>query len=250
MELDGVNLSECYQRLLHGFLAIDYLDIIPMKIILSDHQSGIVRLVMVTALLLPSTAGFAIHRLAPCRHRQNAYPNLNHVLVSQSWRAQKNPNKRGSLHEFQLYSGDDGNGTNDEGSNSQEELLSKRSVARAGGRKQKVNKPPSNNSRHDDGPLAFLRQWAVPLLLATVLLRFLFGGLFSSNSNYVYYSRSVYESTTYLRDGNVETKRKETFQSNVPGLVERSKDGSLSSFDRELVDLEDEVFDAFSIQRW
>jgi hypothetical protein len=247
MELDGVNLSESHQ---HGFLAIDYLDIIQMKIIMSDHQSGIVRLVVVTALLLPSTAGFAVHRLASCRHRQNA-SNLNHVLVSQSWRAQKNPNKRGSLHEFpQLYSGDDGNGTNDEGSNSQEELVSKRSVARAGGRKQKVNKPPSNNSRRDDGPLAFLRQWAVPLLLVTVLLRFLFGGLFSSNSNYVYYSRSVYESTTYSRDGNVETKRKETFQSNVPGLVERSKDGSLSSFDRELVDSEDEVSDAFSIQRW
>lgn len=141
------------------------------------------------------------------------------------------------------------NGSN--GPNSDDVFRSKRSVARAGGRKPKVNNPPPVPNKKEVGVLTFLRQWTVPLLLSAFLLRFVFGGLFPSSGNYVYYSRSVYQSITYARDGNVETKRKESFQSNIPGLVERSREGGgMISIDDELADFEDEIFDVVGIRVW
>jgi hypothetical protein len=54
-----------------------------------------------------------------------------------------------------------------------------------------------------------------------------------------------------MRDGNVETKRKETFQSNIPGLVEKSKDGvGTISIEDEIGEIEDELLDAFGIRGW
>jgi hypothetical protein len=86
----------------------------------------------------------------------------------------------------------------------------------------------------------------------TLFLRLLFGNLFGG-SNVVYYSSTVY-STTYSRDGNIETKTKESFESNIPGLVERAKEersqgnnamrGSyydINSIEDELLDVEDEI---------
>ena len=133
------------------------------------------------------------------------------------------------------------------------ELSSKRSVARAGGRKSKVSQKPPNNNNNDDSRIALLKQWAVSIIISVLLLRFLFGGLLSvGNTNYVYYTRSVYQSTTYSSDGNIETERRETFNSNVPGLIERSKVGSTSNsaIIDELENLEDEIFDAFNVKSW
>ena len=53
----------------------------------------------------------------------------------------------------------------------------------------------------------------------------------------VYYSQSVYQSTTYTQDGDVETKRKEIVQSNanVPSLLEKyGNDGIDIDTDEEL----------------
>jgi len=84
----------------------------------------------------------------------------------------------------------------------------------------------------------------------------MFGGG-SYGPNVVYYSRSVYQSTTYTQDGNVETARKENFQSNIPELVKRSQqqnanDGGIDGrgfFDILDQDMEDEI-DALLYQKW
>ena len=135
------------------------------------------------------------------------------------------------------------------------------STARIGGRrakKQKVKKDDNTN----DGPLStFIRQVGIPILLLTLFLRLLFGNLFGGGSNVVYYSSTVYQSTTYSRDGNIETKRKESFESNIPGLVERAKERSqgydntksalrgsyydINAIEEDLLDAEDEISSIF-----
>ena len=137
----------------------------------------------------------------------------------------------------------------------------KYSTARIGGRrakKQKVKKDDNTN----EGPLSvFIRQVGIPILLLTLFLRLLFGNLFGGGSNVVYYSSTVYQSTTYSRDGNIETKRKESFESNIPGLVERAKERSqgydngksalrgsyydINAIEEELMDAEDEINSVF-----
>ena len=138
--------------------------------------------------------------------------------------------------------------------------LQKYSTARIGGRrakKQKVKKEDNTN----DGPLSvFIRQVGIPILLLTLFLRLLFGTLFGGGSNVVYYSSTVYQSTTYSRDGNIETKRKESFESNIPGLVERAKERSqgsdngksargsyydINAIEEDLLDAEDEINSIF-----
>ena len=101
-------------------------------------------------------------------------------------------------------------------------------VARAGGRRPRSHKQtniPKTKNNGNDNIFALFRQWALPLLCLIAILRLFFGMFGSTNSNpnenVVYYSRSVYQSTTYTQDGNVETKRRESFQSNVPSLVEK-----------------------------
>ena len=139
--------------------------------------------------------------------------------------------------------------------------LQKYSTARIGGRrakKQKVKKDDNTN----DGPLStFIRQVGIPILLLTLFLRLLFGNLFGGGSNVVYFSSTVYQSTTYSRDGNIETKRKESFESNIPGLVERAKERSqkydndksalrgsyydINAIEEDLLDAEDEISSIF-----
>ena len=59
-----------------------------------------------------------------------------------------------------------------------------------------------------------------------MILRFLFGmfGGSAGNPHVFRYSRSVYESTRYTKDGNIERTRRKNFQSNIPELVEQDKE--------------------------
>ena len=99
----------------------------------------------------------------------------------------------------------------------------------------------------------------MPLCLLLALVKFLFGGSGRRDGGVVYYSSSVYQSTTYSRDGNVETTRKEDFRSNVPGLAERAREYSqeqsrdnanyFGSVEKELQELED-AFGSPLFQKW
>eukprot|EP00956_Cyclotella_meneghiniana_P017995 scaffold29754_cov67-Cyclotella_meneghiniana.AAC.2 len=210
---------------------------------------GIGLAVITTLWLLQPTVGFAISRPALeqcCILKDN---DLCHNPQIPKTRQQKKIKKEG-IH-FSFLCAQNGNNLNEDDIRLQEQFRSK-TIARVGGRKPKVNKSPRDSSSSNRIGDIF-RQWALPLFFSALVMRFLFGGIFSSSSNYVYYySRSVYQSTTYSRDGNVETKRKETFQSNVPGLVERSRDvgKNVISIDDEMSDLENEIFDAFNIKSW
>mmetsp|Transcript_14297 Transcript_14297/g.23304 ORF Transcript_14297/g.23304 Transcript_14297/m.23304 type:complete len:188 (-) Transcript_14297:2266-2829(-) len=133
--------------------------------------------------------------------------------------------------------------------------------SRIGGRRAKKPKVKKEEKiTNNDGPFALIRQVGIPILLVTLFLRLLFGNLFGGGSNVVYYSSTVYQSTTYSRDGNIETKRKESFESNIPGLVERAKERSqgnndnsalrgsyydTNAFKEELLDAEDEINSIF-----
>ena len=140
-----------------------------------------------------------------------------------------------------------------ESPSNQNEPGSRKSTARIGGRRAKKQKAEKEDKITNDGPFAIIRQLAIPIVLVTLFLRLLFGNLFGG-SNVVYYSSTVYQSTTYSRDGNIETKTKESFESNIPGLVERAKEersqgnnamrGSyydINSIEDELLDVEDEI---------
>lgn len=104
-------------------------------------------------------------------------------------------------------------------------------VARAGGRRprtdQKTKQPEATKKRIPEIELfSVIRDFALPLCLLSVILRFLFGmfGGSAGNPHVFYYSRSVYESTRYTKDGNIERTRRKNFQSNIPELVEQDKE--------------------------
>jgi hypothetical protein len=104
----------------------------------------------------------------------------------------------------------------------------KYTVARAGGRRPRTDpkskQPDATKEKPENGILSLIRDFALPLCVLTVILRFLFG-MFGGNTgspNVVYYSRSIYQSTTYTKDGNIERIRREKFQSNIPELVQQS----------------------------
>ena len=110
----------------------------------------------------------------------------------------------------------------------------------------RVRKPNKNES----GPSKWLIVFCVPLFVLWLFFQTLVGE--ESPPSTYYYQSSVYESRIYNADGKVETSRKESFRSNVPGLVEerstrneRQEGGPLDSsyflrgnpdkeFDREL----------------
>ncbi len=141
-------------------------------------------------------------------------------------------------------------------SNQNEPGSKKFSTARIGGRRPKKQELKREDNNKNDGPFAFIRQAAIPILFVALFLRLLFGNLFGG-SNVVYYSSTVYQSTTYSRDGNIETRTKESFKSNIPGLVEKRANersqgrndnsamrGSYYDFDSiedELLDAEEEI---------
>ena len=139
---------------------------------------------------------------------------------------------------------------------SAEDLInSNKTIARAGGRRPRTTKSKSKNP-DGNGFFVAIRQLAIPLLALSIIMRFLFGGG-SNDPNMVYYSRSVYQSTTYTRDGNVETTRRENFQSNIPELVKQSQkkynndEGIESRGLFDIIDKEmDDEMDSLLYQKW
>ena len=139
----------------------------------------------------------------------------------------------------------------------------KYSVARAGGRRRRsvpisqqnfdIEKN-NNSSERGSSPFAVLRQWALPLFILAIILRTMFSGS-ANNPNVVYYSSSVYQSTIY-RDGNIETTRRENFESNIPGLTGQSAENmqqkfrDLHTFDRFEEELEDNIIDSMLFRKW
>jgi hypothetical protein len=100
----------------------------------------------------------------------------------------------------------------------------KYTVARAGGRRPRTDARSKKPDRNRFFQL--IRDFALPLCLLTVILRFLlsmFGGS-AGDTGVVYYSHSVYQSTSYTKDGNIERTMRENFQSNIPGLVGQAKE--------------------------
>lgn len=102
----------------------------------------------------------------------------------------------------------------------------KYTMARAGGRRPRFDQKSRSNQLDVVKEMIFslIGDFGLPFLIMIVALRLiLFGGGSTDNPNVVYYSRSVYQSTSYTKDGKVETTRKENFQSNVPELVKQAK---------------------------
>jgi len=138
----------------------------------------------------------------------------------------------------------------------------KNTVARAGGRRPRIPKPITEiDDTRKDSIFSFLRQWTLPLLLLSIICRLLSGILFGgSTTNVVYYSSSYYSSTTYNKDGNIETTRKSEFKSNIPNLVDKSKEYSQSQQEERnyrddsiTIDIRDELEDeinSFLYQKW
>lgn len=239
----------------------------------------------VTALLSPPSMLYSNHRASLLSQPENNRRDVAYCLRG-----------GGGVNKGQCYSlsrhlplskvqkarlwalSDDGENNDPNNNDASKKSKTKYSVARAGGRNTKTNTQRNDVTRNvkpdNNGlVLATLSQWAIPFLVIAVVLRILLGDILfggAQNSNVVYYSKSVYQSTPYSRDGNVETTRKESFQSNIPGLVERSKDATTSTttqqqygsngegtrfyssdldFDDELRDLEDEI-DSLMFRGW
>ena len=106
---------------------------------------------------------------------------------------------------------------------------------RAGGRVRPRRKHELD--RPKEKPLA-IPEWvqtvAIPLFALWLFVRLLFGGGFATSDTY-YYQSSVYESRVYGPDGRVDTSRKESVRSNIPGLVDGQRKGELPRrYDRQL----------------
>ena len=127
---------------------------------------------------------------------------------------------------------------------SPQERSQRNSVARAGGRQRKKKSPSKENARGKGN--SFLGGLLLPLISLAVLLRFFFSS-FISSPNVVYYSQTVYETSTYSADGKVETQRKETFESNLPlRQIDTTRIDVAESIEREL----ENDLDDFLSQRW
>lgn len=85
--------------------------------------------------------------------------------------------------------------------------------------------PKKQVTRQGNALLEGIKQWSFPvgLLLALVLfVKGLFGG--GEDPSYRYYQSSVYESRVYdSSSGKIQTSRKESVQSNIPGLLEGAR---------------------------
>jgi hypothetical protein len=108
------------------------------------------------------------------------------------------------------------------------------STGRAGGRVASSSRrvKDARPTAGDSGSIVLsLGRLAIPLLAAWLFLQMLFGGIggLISPGSYVFYQSSVYESRVYTPDGKVETKREESFRSNVPSLLERRVESGQSS---------------------
>jgi hypothetical protein len=84
---------------------------------------------------------------------------------------------------------------------------------------------PEKNDTSRRGSNGLLRLVA-PLVGLTLVLRLLFGGGGGgSSSNFYYYQNSSFESRVVTGDGKVDTARKESIRSNIPGLIIEKSNG-------------------------
>jgi hypothetical protein len=129
---------------------------------------------------------------------------------------------------------------------------SRKTGRRAGGRSR--SKRPSKAIKKTQELPGWAKMVALPIASLWLLFQLLFGG--GSSPNYYYYQSSVYETSVYT-NGRVDTSRKESAQSNVPGLLDNnqsqprripgSSDGRLnyeSRADEEFDELLDQEIDS------
>eukprot|EP00977_Amphora_coffeiformis_P029140 scaffold39007_cov191-Amphora_coffeaeformis.AAC.1 len=93
-------------------------------------------------------------------------------------------------------------------------------LRRAGGRARRKS-PPQTVDKSSKIP-GWLKTFVLPVVVVWFLGQLLFGGG-ESSSDYYYYQSSVYESRVYGSDGRVDTSRKSSVRSNVPGLIDRTE---------------------------
>lgn len=80
-----------------------------------------------------------------------------------------------------------------------------------------------------------------PLVGLILILRLVFGGGGGGNDgSYYYYQSSSYESRVVMGDGRVDTARKKSVRSNIPGLIENNADRRESSSSSSIRILEEE----------
>lgn len=95
------------------------------------------------------------------------------------------------------------------------------SFARAGGRSKKDDASLSTDNLKSR--VRKIAKMIAPFLFLLFLARWTLGILFSPGSSppsYVYYQRTLYESSSYnSQSGKVERTRKENFRSNIPSLI-------------------------------
>lgn len=97
--------------------------------------------------------------------------------------------------------------------------LSRKTGRRAGGRSRL--KRQSNDTEKPGLTTGWVISFAVPIVALWLLAQVLFGGGDNANqSNYYYYQSSVYQSRVYGSEGRVDTSRKESVRSNIPGLID------------------------------
>ena len=116
------------------------------------------------------------------------------------------------------------------------------SSKRAGGRVKNKNKDNVEEAKYNSNPIVnFVSKLLGLLLLLKVASSLLFGG-FSNSGNFVYYESSTYEMTTRNVDGKIETTRKQSIKSNLPGLkqdLQNTKDvGRMIELEQQQVDAE------------
>jgi hypothetical protein len=95
---------------------------------------------------------------------------------------------------------------------------SRRTGQRAGGRSR--SKRPSKAIKEKQELPGWVKTVALPVASLWLLFQLFFGG--ASSSNLYYYQSSVYETNVYT-NGRVDTSRKESARSNVPGLLDKQQ---------------------------
>lgn len=127
-------------------------------------------------------------------------------------------------------------------------IVPSKSNRRAGGRVRNKIRPPKKEPAPSPLP-GWVKTILIPVTALWILSQLIFGGESSSSSNYYYYQSSVYQSSVYGPDGRVDTAKKESVRTKMPGLgpgqeqsrfpVKSNKDTSFWDYERRA----DEEFD-------
>ena len=113
----------------------------------------------------------------------------------------------------------------EEESNSKDNSLvpsNSKSTRRAGGRvrsKKRLSKKKNDLVESPQNLLGWVKTIGVPFVALWILSQMFLGGE-SSSSNVYYYQSSVYQSSVYGPDGRVDTAKKQSVRTNIPGLVD------------------------------